>query len=90
MRRRSIFQVGLGGIAALGVLPRIGTQKVRAADRHETFVYVSNAGTKDIHVLVLTRDNAIDMFSILDALLDEQEKRGFRSAPEARSDGDGR
>ena len=55
MRRRSIFQVGLGGIAALGVLPRIGTQKVRAADRHETFVYVSNAGTKDIYVLGMNR-----------------------------------
>jgi hypothetical protein len=39
--------------------------------------------SKDIHVLFLTRDNAIDMFYILDGLLDEQEKRGFRSAPEA-------
>jgi 6-phosphogluconolactonase len=55
MRRRSILQLGLGGIAALGVLPRIGTQKARAATSHETFVYVSNAGTKDIYVLGMNR-----------------------------------
>src|SRR5664280_1895248 len=56
MRRRRVLQLGLGGIAALGVLPRIGAQRAMAADGHETFVYVSNAGTKDIYVLGMNRE----------------------------------
>jgi 6-phosphogluconolactonase len=56
MRRRHVLQLGLGGIAALGVAPRIGAQRATAADGHETFVYVSNAGTKDIHVFGMNRD----------------------------------
>src|SRR6266480_4855957 len=56
MRRRRVLQLGLGWIAALGVLPRIGAQRAMAADVHETFVYVSNAGTKDIYVLGMNRE----------------------------------
>jgi 6-phosphogluconolactonase len=56
MRRRRVLQLGLGGIAALGVAPRIGAQRAMAADGHETFVYVSNAGTKDIYVFGMNRD----------------------------------
>ena len=56
MRRRRVLQLGLGGIAALGVLPRIGAQRATAADGYETFVYVSNAGTKDIYVLGMNRE----------------------------------
>jgi 6-phosphogluconolactonase len=57
MRRRRVLQLGLGGIASLGVLPRIGAQEAMAADNHETFVYVSNAGTKDVHVLGMNRES---------------------------------
>jgi 6-phosphogluconolactonase len=46
MRRRHVLQLGLGGIAALGAIPRIGAQRAMAADGHETFVYVSNAGKR--------------------------------------------
>ncbi len=56
MRRRRVLQLGLGGIAALGAVPRIGAQRAMAADGHETFVYVSNAGSKDIDVLGMNRD----------------------------------
>ena len=56
MRRRRVLQLGLGGIAALGALPRIGAQRAMAADGHETFVYVSNAGTKDIYFLGMNRE----------------------------------
>lgn len=57
MRRRRVLQLGLGGIAGLGALPLIGAQKAMAADGPETFVYVSNAGTKDIYVLGMNRDS---------------------------------
>lgn len=56
MKRRRVLQLGLGGIAALGAVPRIGAQRAMAADGRETFVYVSNAGTKDIYVLGMNRD----------------------------------
>ena len=56
MRRRRVLQLGLGGIAGLGTLPLIGARKAMAADAPETFVYVSNAGTKDIHVLGMNRN----------------------------------
>jgi 6-phosphogluconolactonase len=56
MKRRHILQLGLGGIAALGAAPRIGAERAMAADGHETFVYVSNAGTKDISVFGMNRD----------------------------------
>src|SRR5215831_5743813 len=57
MRRRTVLQLGLGGISALSALSLIGTQRAMAAgDGPETFVYVSNAGTKDIYVLGMDRD----------------------------------
>jgi hypothetical protein len=56
MRRRHVLQLGLGGIAALGAVPLIEAQRAMAADGPETFVYVSNAGTKDIYVLGMNRD----------------------------------
>jgi 6-phosphogluconolactonase len=56
MKRRNVLQLGLGGIAALGAVPRIGAQKAMAADGHDTFVYISNAGTKDISVFGMNRD----------------------------------
>src|SRR5215475_13111241 len=56
MRRRQILQLGLGGMAALGVTPGFGVRRAMAAEGHETFVYASNAGTKDIHVFGMNRD----------------------------------
>ena len=56
MKRRNVLQLGLGGIAALGAAPRIGAESAMAADGHETFVYISNAGTKDISVFGMNRD----------------------------------
>jgi len=56
MKRRNVLQLGLGGIAALGAAPRIGAERAMAADGHDTFVYVSNAGTKDISVFGMNRD----------------------------------
>jgi 6-phosphogluconolactonase len=56
MKRRHVLQLGLGGIAALGAVPRIGAESAMAADSHETFVYVSNAGTKDISVFGMNRN----------------------------------
>ncbi len=58
MRRRRVLQLGLGGIAALGALPLIGAQRAIASDGPETFVYVSNAGSKDIYVLGMNRCDA--------------------------------
>lgn len=55
MRRRRVLQLGLGAIAGLGALPLIGVHKGLAADGPETYVYVSNAGTKDIYVLGMNR-----------------------------------
>lgn len=52
--RRRVLQAG-GGFA-LGILPLIGADNAVAADPEQTFVYVSNAGTKDIHVFGLHRD----------------------------------
>jgi 6-phosphogluconolactonase len=46
MRRRRVLQLGLGGIAGLGALSLIRAQKAMAADGPESFVNVSNAGTK--------------------------------------------
>jgi 6-phosphogluconolactonase len=56
MRRRRVLELGLGGIAGLGAFPLIGAQNAMTADGPETFVYVSNAGTKDIYVLGMNRD----------------------------------
>src|SRR5260370_37099034 len=58
MARRRVLQAGLGGIAALGPLPlsMIGARKAMADTAPETVVYVSNAGSKDIHVLAMNRN----------------------------------
>ena len=54
--RRRVVQAGAGA-AALGALPLplIGARDAMAADTPETFVYVSNAGTKDINVFGMDR-----------------------------------
>ena len=55
--RRRVLQAAAGG-AALGMLPLplIGARKTMAAGPAQTFVYVSNAGTKDVHVFAMNRD----------------------------------
>ena len=58
IRRRGILQLGLGGIAALGPLPlvTIGAKRAMAdTTAPETVVYISNAGSRDIHVLAMNR-----------------------------------
>ena len=52
--RRRILQAG-GGLT-LGMLPLTGAYNAAAADPAQTFVYVSNAGTKDISVFGMNRD----------------------------------
>jgi 6-phosphogluconolactonase len=80
MKRRNVLQLGLGGIAALGALPGIGAQKARAADDHDTFVYVSNAGTKDIHVFGMNRDTG-ELTLIEKAAVPGSEKTSLTSLP---------
>ncbi|MBV8191155.1 MAG: lactonase family protein [Alphaproteobacteria bacterium] len=58
INRRGALQAGLGGIAALGAFPIVTLEEKRAmADSMspETVVYVSNAGSRDIHVLSMDR-----------------------------------
>jgi 6-phosphogluconolactonase len=81
MRRRSVLQLGLGGIAGLGALP-FGAQKAMAADGLETFVYVSNAGTKDIYVLGMNRDSG-ELTMIEKAPVPGSEKTSVVSLPMA-------
>ena len=56
--RRRVLQAGLGGIAAVGPLPlsMIGARSAMADTAPDTVVYVSNAGSKDIHVLAMNRN----------------------------------
>ncbi|HZT89767.1 MAG TPA: lactonase family protein [Stellaceae bacterium] len=55
-RRRRVLQIGLGGVAGLALpFPIIGASKAMADAPPETVVYVSNAGSKDIHVLAMNR-----------------------------------
>jgi len=82
MRRRRVLQLGLGGIASLGVLPRIGAQEAMAADNPETFVYVSNAGTKDIHVLGMNRESG-ELIPIEKVPVPGAEKTSLVSLPMA-------
>jgi 6-phosphogluconolactonase len=82
MRRRHVLQLGLGGIAALGAVPGIRTQRAMAADGHETFVYVSNAGTKDIHVFGMNRDTG-ELTVIETAPVPGSEKTSVVSLPMA-------
>jgi 6-phosphogluconolactonase len=57
MKRRKMLQAGLGGVAALGPLALVttGAKRAMADTTPETVVYVSNAGSKDIHVLAMNR-----------------------------------
>jgi 6-phosphogluconolactonase len=84
MRRRRVLQLGLGGIAALGAVPRIGTEAAMAADGHETFVYVSNAGSKDIDVLGMNRDTG-ELTAVEKAPVPGSEKTAPVSLPMALS-----
>src|SRR5579884_1667871 len=52
MQRRKVLALGLGGIAAPFVL---GRNAAMAQGSAKTIVYVSNAGTKDIHVFAMDR-----------------------------------
>ena len=56
--RRRVLQAGVGGVA-LGTLPLplTGAFDKAMAAAPLTFVYVSNAGTKDINVFAMNRDN---------------------------------
>jgi 6-phosphogluconolactonase len=61
VRRRRLLQLGLGGIAA-SPLPLIGVRKAMADTSPETAVYVSNAGSKDVYVLAMSRETgALDL-----------------------------
>jgi len=82
MKRRNVLQLGLGSIAALGVVPGIGTRKARAADGHDTFVYVSNAGTKDIHVFGMNRDSG-ELTLLEKTAVPGSEKTSLTSLPMA-------
>jgi 6-phosphogluconolactonase len=82
MRRRRVLQLGLGGIAAIGALPMTGAQRAMAADGPETFVYVSNAGTKDIYVLGMDRDTG-ELTMIEKAPVPGAEKTSLVSLPMA-------
>jgi len=82
MRRRRALQLGLGGIASLGALPLIGAQRAMAADGPETFVYVSNAGTKDIYVLGMNRDTG-ELTMVEKAPVPGAEKTSLVSLPMA-------
>src|ERR1700758_837227 len=81
MRRRRVLQLGLGGIGALGVTPR-GARGAMAADGHETFVYVSNAGSKDIDVLGMNRDTG-ELTMVEKAPVPGAEKTALVSLPMA-------
>lgn len=82
MKRRQILQLGLGGMAALGATPRIGAERAMAADGHETFVYVSNAGTKDISVFGMNRDTG-ELTTVETAPVPGSEKTAPVSLPMA-------
>jgi 6-phosphogluconolactonase len=82
MRRRRVLRLGLGGIARLGALPLIGAQKAMTADGPETFVYVSNAGTKDIYVLGMNRDTG-ELTMVEKAPVPGAEKTSLVSLPMA-------
>jgi len=86
MRRRRVLQLGLGGIAALGALPLIGAQRAIASDGPETFVYVSNAGSKDIYVLGMNRDTG-ELTMIEKAPVPGAEKTSLVSLPMALAPG---
>jgi 6-phosphogluconolactonase len=82
MRRRRVLQLGLGGIAGLGTLPLIGARKAIAADAPETYVYVSNSGTKDIYVLGMNRSTG-ELTQIDKSPVPGAEKTSLASLPMA-------
>ena len=55
LARRRVFALGLGGIAGLGVQTLIVGRKAMAQGKPETVVYVSNAGSKEVFVLAMSR-----------------------------------
>jgi 6-phosphogluconolactonase len=55
MARRRVLVLGLGGIAGLGAQTLIGGRKAMAQSTPETVVYVSNAGSKEVFVLAMSR-----------------------------------
>jgi 6-phosphogluconolactonase len=57
--RRQVLALGLGGIAGLGSQTLIGGRKAMAQGTPETVVYVSNAGSKEVFVLVMNRATGV-------------------------------
>jgi 6-phosphogluconolactonase len=55
LTRRQTLALGLGGLALTS--PFIGGRGVMAQNMPDTVVYVSNAGSKEIYVLAMNRDN---------------------------------
>jgi 6-phosphogluconolactonase len=53
--RRRLLALGLGGIAGLGAQTLIVGRKAMAQGTPETVVYVSNAGSKEVFVLAMSR-----------------------------------
>ena len=57
MPRRRALALGLGGVAGFGVGTKILIGGKAMADTSpETAVYVSNAGSKDVYVLAMSRE----------------------------------
>src|ERR1700731_1605752 len=64
MARRRALALGAGGIVGLGLGPQtlIGGRKAMAQGTPETVVYVSNAGSKEVFVLAMSRETgALDL-----------------------------
>src|SRR2546423_9051912 len=65
--RRRALALGPGGAAAFGAAPAypgssIGVPRAMAQSNPETIVYVSNAGSKEIHALAMNRQTgALDL-----------------------------
>ena len=82
--RRRVLQAGAGGVA-LGALPLPwpgALDKAMAADAPNTFVYVSNAGTKDINVFGMNRETG-ELTPIDKTALPGTEKTSLASLPMA-------
>jgi 6-phosphogluconolactonase len=78
--RRRVLQAG-GGFA-LGMLTLIPADNAVASDPEQTFVYVSNAGTKDIHVFGMQRETG--ELTLLDTTpIPGTEKTSLASLPMA-------
>ena len=55
LTRRRTLALGLGGITLAS--PFIGRGKAMADSTPDTVVYVSNAGSKEVHVLAMNRQS---------------------------------